>query len=171
MSERIDVRRPKNGLAAVFKAIILAGAAGGLLDIFGAVIVYGPILHLTKSSLQIFQSVATGVLGAGAFDGGAATEFLGFTLHMFISFVAAAIYVFLGFAIPTLFRRPIIFGHVFGVIVYFVMTKIVVPLSAAPARTPPDLDQLLIAMSLNVFLFGVPIAIVAGRLLSPRADH
>lgn len=163
MKTVVHVEPPFAGIGAYSRAIIFAGVAGGLLDILGAAIVYGPILKRTTSALQVFQSVATGLLGVEAYKGGLATASLGLCLHILISVAAAGCYVVASIAFPILLKRPLVFGHAFGVAVYFFMTLLVVPLSAAPPRPFPQVDQLIIAMALNVFLFGAPIAIVASH--------
>ncbi len=142
-------------------AAILAGLAGGLLDIVGAIIVYGPILQTPITPERILQSVASGLLGRDAFNGGLGTASLGLAAHLVISFVAAGIYVLASTRLLILVSRPVLSGIAFGVAVYFFMTQVVVPLSAAPTRPLPALEQFLIALGLNVFLFGLPIAIIA----------
>lgn len=159
---------PKGGL---IEAIFWAGLAGGILDIVGAMIVYGPILATPATPERILQSVASGLLGRKAFEGGCAAAGLGLASHMAISFAAAATYVGASRRLPILLSRPIAGGLLFGAAVYVVMTQIVVPLSAAVSRPPASIKMFMIASGLNVFFFGLPIALTARMFAkAPRAS-
>ncbi len=148
----------------VLACITLAGLLGGALDIIGAMVVYGPVLRMGAAPETVLQVVASGLLGRAAFSGGLTTALIGLAAHMGISFVAAAVYVLASMRLPILNLRPIICGLLFGCAVYFFMTQIVVPLSHAATRPPSTVSLFLIALSLNVFLFGLPIALVSSAL-------
>ena len=64
--------------------------------------------------------------------------------------------------------RPIVAGMIFGVVVFLGMRLVVLPLSAFPF--PVRLLSLSAGLDLlsHLFLFGVPIALVAARALLPR---
>jgi uncharacterized membrane protein YagU involved in acid resistance len=153
----------------LIKAIFWAGLVGGVLDLAGAMAVYGPILGTPATPERILQSVASGLLGRKAFEGGWLAAGIGLTAHMAISFAAAAVYVGASQWLSVLLSRPIVSGLLFGAAVYVVMTQIVVPLSAAVSRPPSSFKMFLIASGLNVFLFGLPVALAARMFAkSPR---
>ena len=152
----------------VLAAVVLAGLVGGALDIVSAMVVYGPVLGVGATPVSVLQSVASGLLGREAFDGGTSAALLGLGAHMGISLAAAALYIIASLRLSILNLRPIICGLLFGVAVYFVMNYVVVPLSASPMRPATTFDGFLIALSLNVFFFGLPIALIGAALLRPR---
>ena len=81
---------------------------------------------------RIFQSVAAGLLGReAAVAGGAPTAALGLALHFFIALTVAFVYYTAARYAEALWRRPWVFGSLYGVAVFGVMHYIVVPLSAA----------------------------------------
>jgi uncharacterized membrane protein YagU involved in acid resistance len=75
----------------------------------------------------IWQSVASGLIGKSAFDGGTATAVLGLALHFFIAFVMALVYVLASRRLPVLIARPIVMGMLYGLALYVVMNFVVVP--------------------------------------------
>src|SRR4029077_16086674 len=92
-----------------------------------ATVLWGFILGSNPTA--IWQSVASGLIGKSAFDGGTATAALGLALHFFIAFVMALVYVMASRRLPVLISRPIVMGMLYGLALYVVMNFVVVPLS------------------------------------------
>jgi hypothetical protein len=124
------------------RAILFGGLAVGVLDGLDAVIAYG---LLGAAPHRVFQGVAAGLLGRESFRGGPATAVLGLALHFVIAFAVVAAYVAVSRRLESLWRRPVLWGLVYGVFVFFFMSHVVVPLSAAGSG----------AFSLPLFLNGV----------------
>jgi hypothetical protein len=108
---------------------------------------------------RVLQSVAGGLLGAAAKDGGLLTAALGAVLHLFIAFVWATVYWLASRKLRVLVQHPLVCGPLYGVAVYFFMYFVVLPLSAIyfkPTFTP-------YTVSLNsaghALLVGLPIAL------------
>jgi hypothetical protein len=116
-------------------AVIIGGAVAGILDIGAAATInrVGPT--------RILRVVASGILGHGAMTG-ADSPYLGFILQVAMGIAIAAIYAVAGLWIPPLMSMWIAGGLAYGVAIFFVMTYIVVPLSAAPRRPPASLGKL-----------------------------
>jgi uncharacterized membrane protein YagU involved in acid resistance len=116
-------------------AILIGGLIAGALDILYAFAVYGPLapsLGLPSSStpIEILQSVYGGWVGREtSAAGGMTTAILGACTHFGIAIVMAAVYAVL-FARPGA-SNPILWGFIYGLILFVVMNYIVVPLSAA----------------------------------------
>jgi len=106
----------------------LGGGVGGLLDIIYAIVLWGFILG--GSPVGIVQSIASGILGKAAYDGGAATAALGLALHFFIAFCMALAYVLAAKRLPVLTSRWLLMGFLYGFVLFAVMNFVVVPLSA-----------------------------------------
>ncbi|MES1240912.1 MAG: hypothetical protein ABUT39_04775 [Acidobacteriota bacterium] len=141
------------------RAILLGGLGAGILDITYAIVV-SRLLRGTDA-VTVLQSVASGLLGKGAYDGGAATAALGLFLHFVIAFTAAAFYVLASRRLPTLVRRPWLWGALYGMAVYLFMNFVVLPLSAFPHKL--SFPPLVLARGLagHIVCVGLPIALAA----------
>jgi len=149
------------GRLGVGQAVLYGGLTVGVLDILDALVFFG---LRGAAPLRIFQSIASGLLGRGAYDGGLGTAFLGGTLHWLIATSIATVYVLASRRVDVLARRPVVCGLVYGVLVYFFMNQVVLPLSAFPARggaTP--LPVLLNGIVGHALLVGLPPAWFASR--------
>ena len=135
------------------RAILFGGLAAGVGDSILALVLY------RVSLVRIYQSIASGLLGRAAFDGGLATAALGLFLHFFIATTAAAVFVGASRFLPLLVRQPAPCGLAYGVAVYFFMKYVVLPLSAV-ARIGPFEPAAMIGHAL---LVGLPIALLARR--------
>ncbi|MBI3677739.1 MAG: hypothetical protein HY243_14110 [Proteobacteria bacterium] len=124
---------------------------------------------LGASPLIVFQSIASGALGRAAFTGGLYAASLGVAVHLFVSLVAAAIFVFAASRWDVLIRKPVMSGIIFGVMAYIVMTFVVVPLSAIGFRLPKSLPLFLASFGIHLFAFGLPISLASRLLLSRSA--
>jgi len=146
--------------------ILYGGLTVGVLDGLAASV--SSALRGT-SPVRVFQYVASALVGPASFDGGLSTAALGVSMHFLVAFSAAAVYYLAGRSFPVLIRQAIVCGVIYGVVVYFVMSRVVVPLSAARAL-PFSPTQVFI----HIFCVGLPIALLARRsagakLRSPRA--
>lgn len=110
------------------RAIAYGALAVGVLDILDAFVFFG---LRGVAPVVILQSIASGVLGRAAYEGGPGTATLGLVLHFFIATSIVTTYVLASRRWPALARRPFIYGPIYGVLVYGVMNLLVVPLSAA----------------------------------------
>jgi hypothetical protein len=124
----------------------------GVLDILDAFVFF--YFRSGVRPARILQSIASGVLGRAAYQGGTPTALLGLLLHFFIAFGVVTTYYAASRFIPALARRPWIFGPLYGLAVYVVMNFIVVPLSAAAvgSGTPPPA---VLANGLLIHMLGV----------------
>jgi hypothetical protein len=79
------------------RAVLTGGLAAGALDIIAAWIVYG---LRGVAPTRTLQSIASGILGVAAFQGGVATAAFGLALHFVIATTAAAVYSLASRGIP-----------------------------------------------------------------------
>ena len=146
----------------------MGGLVAGALDIADAVVV---TILLGGTPLRMLQGIASGLVGPRAFEGGLATSALGFGLHFLIALSAAAVFFAATRVWPTLLRRPIWSGILFGLCVWAFMRFVVIPLSLVRMGHP---GPLLVANQLFIHAFGVgvPIAWFAARsaLGNPRTQ-
>ncbi len=151
---------------SAFSAILIGGAIAGTLDITYAI---GFSALRGVPPIRILQSVASGLLGAPAFQGGVPTAALGLVLHFFIAFSAAAIFYLASKAIPALIRHPIVSGLFYGFLIYAVMNLVVLPLSAYPRKVSFPLLVLLTGLFVHMFFIGLPISLAVRRTLPTKA--
>lgn len=140
-----------NGRA--FPAIVVGGMIVGVLDLAYAIVVYSP-----RKPILVPQTIASGVLGAKAYHGGAETAALGVVLHFVIALGAAAVYYFASRKMPVLMDRAVACGLVYGALVYFFMHLVVLPLSAAPHGAMPVIYKVCEFVE-HWFCVGLPIAL------------
>jgi hypothetical protein len=147
------------------RATVWGGAVAGVLDLAAAMTLYG--LRGAQPA-RILQSIASGLLGPAAYRGGMATAALGCALHFLIALVAAALHVGASRRLAVLIRRPILSGLLYGVVVYFVMNWIVVPLSVIPGGPfRPGLAATLVLV--HMLFVGLPIALATARFLGRKS--
>ena len=144
------------------RAILWGGLVAGTLDIADALIFFG---LRGASPAIVLQSIASGLLGAAAFRGGAATAALGLFLHFVIAFGAATVFWLASRAIPLLVRYYAIAGLLFGGAVYLFMNRVVLPLSAISRASlaPPPPIGLINGVLAVMLLVGLPIAMATRR--------
>jgi hypothetical protein len=153
-----DRRFPVSG----WSWVILAGLVAGTLDIFFAT---GFWAMKGVPALRILQSVAAGVLGAGARESGLAGAALGLFLHYLIATGMAAVFVLASQRWPAILQRAVAAGLAYGLLLYAAMRFVVVPLSAVPAPQAANADAVWVSASIvaHMLLVGLPIALISRR--------
>ena len=139
-----------------FRTILWGGLLAGAFDLGFAFIYYGP-------KLGVVQSVAGGLLGrTAAYQGGVPTALLGGLLHFLIAFIWAGIFCVLSRRLPTLVQHAIPAGLAFGLVVFYGMNLVVLPLSALHTKAwPPPFAFWPIAM--HMVIIGLPIALITRK--------
>jgi len=135
-------------------AILLGGFVAGTVDVGAA-----SLINLL-SPIRILQFIAGGLLGKAALSGGIPVALLGLVLQWLMSMIIAAVYVLAASWLPVLGRQWIGFGLAYGVVVFFVMNYVVVPLSAW-ARWPHFTPYSFAANMAAMLLFGLIVAFFA----------
>ena len=137
-------------------AVLIGGLLAGAVDVGSACVIY------RTTPAIICQAIAGGVLGMSTFEAGWWSVILGVALQGAMSLAIATCCVLASNQSQFLARRWIYAGCIYGVIVFFVMNYIVVPLSAS--RTTPHFSTAwLIKNVLAMLLFGLIISGVAHR--------
>jgi uncharacterized membrane protein YagU involved in acid resistance len=145
---------------SVLLAVLVGGLAGGALDILFAI---SFAAYNGMPPVRLLQVVASGVLGTNAYAGGVPVAILGLGLHFAMSFAWAALFLLASRRMSILTRHPLLWGGLFGVIVFFVMRLVVLPFSAFPH--PVTFKPLAASLDLlsHILLFGIPIALAVRR--------
>ena len=140
--------------------VLVGGFAAGVLDIVYAFVDAG---RRGSSPLRVLQAVASGLLGAEAFEGGVPAGVLGLVCHFTIAFGAAAVYYLAARRLALLREQPLLAGAIFGILVYLFMNFVVIPLSAAPFKLSYPPRVLLQGFVWHALLVGIPIALAVRR--------
>jgi uncharacterized membrane protein YagU involved in acid resistance len=135
------------------------GLLCGVLDITAALVVYG---LFGIQPIRLLQGIAGGLLGPQTYNGGIATAFLGLLCHFVIAFSAAAVYVTASRWVGFLVQHAVLSGALYGVVVYFFMNRIVVPLSAA-RKYPFSIKMMIVGLVIHTFCVGLPISLTVRR--------
>lgn len=146
-------------------AVILGGAAAGLLDQLSA---FATFIPHGASVVGILRYLASAVIGPRALTGGIPTAMLGLAVHFSLTTAMAGVFVFAAQRFAPLRRWPWVSGPCYGIVLCFVMNYVAVPLSAVANWRPPAGWDLVGALLAHAFYVGLPIAAIASALLADR---
>ncbi|HYK02336.1 MAG TPA: hypothetical protein VE974_11305 [Thermoanaerobaculia bacterium] len=144
-------------LRSTTATLLGGGILVGSIDALYAISFWAP---RGATPTRIFQSIAAGLLGRSAFEGGVATALLGVALHYFIALTIVVVYWFLSRRFGVLLRRYLLCGAAYGLGVYAVMNYVVIPLSANP-RSRFNLSWVIWSVIVHALLIGIPAALTA----------
>jgi len=153
------------------ESIVYGGLVVGSLDAIDAIVIFG---LRGATPVRVFQGIAAGFLGRATFQGGLRTALLGLAVHFFIAFSIVITYYAASRRLSILVRRPVICGAVYGVLVYFFMNRVVIPLSAI-GTTAFSLPLFVNGIAIHILGIGIPAALFvapgARMPLSPAASR
>jgi len=143
-----------------FQPILWGGLIAGTLDITAAFLTAW--LRAGVTPARVLQFVASGLLGAASFNGGAKAALLGLACHFLIATAATVIFYFASRKLLFLIERPVTFGLLYGVLVYAFMNIVIVPMSRVQPR-PLTFTGFAIGILTIMFCVGLPIAVIVRR--------
>lgn len=161
----------------LWKPIAVAALIAGVADLFYAFVHIGSYYKL--DAMQILQSIARGVLGPAASEGGWGSAMLGLVLEFVLTVIMAGVYIIAARHMSDLRRFWWIMGPAYGIVVMVVMYTVVLPLSAAhgsgalpdgprgPDGKVADHQMLYATILVHVFIIGMVISACA-RFLWPK---
>jgi hypothetical protein len=145
---------------SVWKTILVATLISGTLDILFAMIL---TVAFGREIPNMLRFVASGPFPA-ATEWGAGGALLGLLVHFSLMAIMAIVFVLIVLARPVLLATPWRMALAYGIVTYFAMNWLVVPLrfhTPLPARTISVVTQLFA----HLVLVGVVFAFVARRYL------
>jgi hypothetical protein len=150
---------------SLFSRIIRAWLIVGTLDITAAAIQF--YIKTGRGPVPIFKYIA-GAVFPEASKGGIEMIIAGLVFHYIIALLVTVFFflVFSTIAIPLVNRFFI--GVIYGAFVWFVTTRIVVPLSLIGVR-PSNPTNEIIAASILMVCIGIPLALMAPRPAGKKA--
>lgn len=141
--------------SGVFRTILIAGLAVGVLDISSAFVIWW---QRGVGARRGLQGIAAGLLGTKSFEGGLATAGLGLALHFFVAFVVVIIFYLASRRIEFLTLHAFVSGILYGIAVYIVMYWMVLPTVFPAFRHRLGND--LLAVAIHISLIGLPCALI-----------
>ena len=139
------------------QAVALGTLAVGILDITFAIVRAG---MNGVPAARVMQSIAAGLLGKASYQGGAATVLLGTLLHFFIAGMVVLVYFLASRRVRALAEQPVLYGALYGLVVFAVMNFVVIPLSAL-APGPRTLARMVPGILVHLLGVGLPAAFAA----------
>jgi hypothetical protein len=118
-----------SGYSKLWRPIVIAALIAGSVDLVYACIHIGS--YYKMEPMQIFQSIASGVLGRATKEGGWGSAGLGIALEFVMTLIMAAVYIVPAKHITDLRKYWWLLGPCYGIVVMVVMYTVVLPLSAA----------------------------------------
>jgi hypothetical protein len=141
--------------------IAYGGLAVGILDALAATIL---TIVFGGNPVRTWQGVASGILRDAAFAGGIATMLFGLLCHFFIAYSVVTVYHLASKRLPTLWRRPLIWGPIYGVAVYWFMQLVVLEL-VFPDHRISALAPVIRGMLVHIVCVGTPAALFARKAM------
>ena len=157
------MEKQTNNLAV---AIVTAWLVVGTLDLTSATI---QTLVMGGNPMRMLQYISSGVAGQDAFDGGIKYSLFGVFLHYCIAFSWTLLFFLVYPKINGLSNHKLLTGIVYGLIVWLVMNRVVVPLSRIPAR-PFNLKNALIGLGILIIAIGIPLSYRASRYYAGKSN-
>ncbi|WP_428330975.1 hypothetical protein [Mucilaginibacter sp.] len=140
-----------------FILILLAWLLTGTLDAIAAM-----LWNYKTNAAIIFDFIASGYFGKAAFAGGTKMVLWGLFFHYVIAYVfTVAFYLAYPF-FKTNFRNKYLIGVEYGLITWFVMNLIVIPLSKIGLKQFHVLPTV-IGIAILIVCIGMPVALIADR--------
>jgi hypothetical protein len=151
-----------------FKTILLATLIAGTLDIIAAIVSF--LLTGGKDPIRIFYFISSGVFGKEiAFGSGKWMALVGLLFHYLITFLFSLFMFLIYPRVKSILKNKILIGVLYGIFVWFVMNKVVVPLSNTPPPAgPPAFKQQIISCLILIFFIGIPISWIMDRYYSKQ---
>jgi len=147
----------------MLKPIAIATAISGTLDILFAMIL---TVAIGRQIGNMLRYVGSGPFPA-ATDMGAGGAILGLVVHFVLMAIMAMALVLLVHWRPRLADTPVRTGLVWGVLTYFAMNWLVVPLRFG-TPLPPTALSVVTQLFAHIVLVGLPMTFIASRNLRAR---
>ena len=157
----MSTRTEPSAGSVILKAWLLAGS----LDIIAACTYYS--LRTGNAPIRVLKFVASGVFGADAIQGDSGYAIYGLLFHYLIAFIFTVFFFIVYPYIRLFWENRWLTAFVYGIFVWLVMNRIVLPLSATP-RGPLNWQQAAIGALILVCMIGLPLSFIIGRFYSRK---
>jgi Na+/alanine symporter len=156
----MTLRSADAGVLTPWRALLYGAWAVGGIDF-----VYATVFVVLRGRpwTRAWQGVASAVLGPDSFTGGYASALLGVALHFAVATCIVGVYLTASRFVPLLRQKTLLCGLAFGLIAFFVMNLVVVPMTRI-GRQPLVWSAFNVGgLLVHIFLLGPICAYFAGR--------
>ena len=145
---------------AALKTILAAGLIAGTTDICAAALQY--IAKTGKNPVKILNYIASGVFGKErAYADDTWMPVSGLLLHYIIALIWAALFFLISPYISFLAKNRLLGSFIYGIFIWVVMNKVIVPLSATPPLPPGPFPY--VSILIIIFCVALPIVVIVQR--------
>jgi uncharacterized membrane protein YagU involved in acid resistance len=142
----------------MISAIAWAGLLAGTLDILTACGMFS--IKTGQDPTIVLRFVASGALGKSAMTGGWSTALLGLFFHFVIAYSWTTLFFIVYPKLPR--GNWIVYGLVYGVVVWLVMNLVVLPMSQVQQR-PFNLSSAIQGAVVLMLMIGLPVSYLAHK--------
>jgi hypothetical protein len=154
-------------LLSLFSSILIAGLIVGTLDAIAAsVFSYGFAGAMPD---RVFRFVASGVFGKDAFTGNSSIAAWGLLFHFMVATGWTALFYFLYPKINFFSSSIYISGIGYGIFIWLMMNKVVIPLSNVPPAPFHFTIRTAVMILIHMFIIGIPISYLTNRYYSSQS--
>ena len=146
------------------RTIALATLVAGTLDILFAICLS---FYFGRDPMNMLRFVASGPFPSATGWAGAGSV-VGLAVHFTLMAIMAAGFIILAKRRPVILDAPLRWGVAYGLVTYFVMNWVVVPLRF-DAPLPPSNLSITTQLFAHIVLVGIPIALIGSRNLRARS--
>ena len=148
------------------RTAVISGLCGAiLLDLY--LVITEPLVVRRVTPLLVMQWDASNLLGMAAYRGGWATAAAGTLLHVCVSIVWGGVFVLAALRIRWLTDHALTAGVILGIVAMALMRGII-HIGHAIVRPFPSFWLFLYILVGHVVFFGIPVALVATKLLREK---
>jgi hypothetical protein len=149
------------------RLLLLTGLLVGSLDILTAITdVY---IATGSGPAAVLKYIASGVFGNEAFDGGAVMIAWGLFFHFAIAFSFTIFFFWIYPRIKIMQHYPVLTGVIYGIFIWIITARIIVPLSNTPPPGPFKLLRALKAITILIIMIGLPLSFIMRRYFKYKA--
>lgn len=157
--DNADVPAPAR-VPTPLRALLYGAIAVGAIDFLYATVF---VVLRGRPWYRPWQGVASAVLGPDSFAGGYRSALLGVVLHFTVATCIVGVYLLGSRWLPILRQRTLLWGLAYGLIAFFVMNLVVVPMTRI-GRQPLVWSAFNVGgLLLHILLLGPVAAYFAGR--------
>jgi hypothetical protein len=149
------------------RAVLYGTALVGGIDFAYATLF---VVYRGRPWYRPWQGVASAVLGADSFKGGYPSALLGVFLHFTVAACIVGVYLLASRWVSILRQKTLLCGVVYGVLAFFVMNLVVVPLTRIGPQPLVWSGFNVGGLLLHTFLLGPAAAYFAGRATWPTVE-
>lgn len=147
-----------------WRTVLFAGLLVGSLDIIAALAHF--YIKTKKDPVIVLKYIASAVFGNAAYTEDNMAVY-GLAFHFLVAFVWTLFFFLIYPKLKLISFNRVLTGIVYGIFIWLVMTRLVVPMSRA-ATGAFDLKQAIIGATILIVAIGIPLSFIAKKFYARR---